>query len=201
MLEGYEQVAMMERRVEGSKAVMVTLRPVSENRGVSVAQPQSNTQVVVMDEFGNRQSMDQMQMMAKTNRELSIALQSLGRDVGHLGAAGRHNMPGLTIISGETVGKAHDMGLLAARRGDSAAVCPFPKGSAPHTIWMQGYRGSSRGKPQEVTKAAMNEAYEQGHHVAKSLDAEDEAHCPYPPGSPLHAPWLKGFVDGGGRVV
>ena len=198
MAEGFEQVATMERKVEGAKAVMVTLRPSGENRGLTRVQPERASEVTISDDFGNDRQVSIMQALSNTNRELSQALQNLG-GAGHLGSVKKHNMPGLSIISGELVGKAYDLGQTANKRGQSAEDNPFPVGSGPSTQWLEGYR--SLGQAQDVTLSAAEEAFGRGLHTARSLGKNDQVHCPYPMGSPLRGSWLNGFTEGGGRII
>ena len=196
MQEGYEQVSAMERKVGGIKATMIVLRPSGENRGMTRVPPQER--VDVQDEYGNNRSVSMIQALEQTNRSLTQALQGMGES-GHLGGARNHSMPGMTIVSGELVGKAYDAGQIAANRGMGTDSCPFPSGSAPHTKWMQGYAAALKPRGQ-VSQNAQQEAYNDGLGTARSLGRDDSVHCPYPRGSPLREHWLDGFKAGGGRV-
>lgn len=194
MSEGYEQVSTMVRKVAGVKATMIVLRPSGENRGMVRAQES----VHISDGFGTRE-VSAPQAFANMHRELSLALQGMG-DSGHLGGARNHSMPGMTIVSGELVGKAYDAGQIAANRGACPGSCPFPPGTAPYTKWMQGFRAAAA-PPVAVSQQAQEQAYLDGLNTAQSLGRDDAAHCPYPRMSPLREHWLRGFKAAGGRVV
>jgi ribosome modulation factor len=198
MSEGYEQVSAMDRKVAGVKATMIVLRPSGENRGMVRARPPEEDQIDVPDGFGTR-SVSIGQAFAGMQRDLTVALQNMG-DSGHLGGARNHSMPGMTIVSGELVGKAYDAGQIAANRGMGSSACPFPPGSAPYTKWMQGFKAAGA-TPGAVSENAQREAYSDGMGTARSLGRDDAVHCPYPRGSPLREHWLNGFKAGGGRVV
>ncbi len=209
LADGYEITTTLEgRKVKaGTKSVtatMLVLRPSGENRGVSSRESgyhrdeEGRNLVTVNDEYGMPRQMTPAQAMT---REMTRALGRIG-DVGHLGSARDHSMPGMTIISGELVGKAFDAGTIAASRGDPESANPFPAGSAPHTRWIEGYRKyhASAGAIPEAGSAALTEAELEGYGLAQALGPKDQAHCPYLRGNPLREAWMNGFVRGGGTI-
>ena len=138
-------------------------------------------------------------LMATVMDKLSAALTQMGDGASHLGAPRNHNMPGLTIVSGEMVAKAWDLGMAAARRGQSASNCPFPPRSEAATKWLQGHhRGSAPDK--KVDAMALCTVELDAYELALSLGADDEVVSPYPSNSEMHAAWMSGFKRGGGRV-
>lgn len=206
LAEGFEITSTMpDRKVKAGtklvKAAMIMLRPAGENRGVSTRDDEragSRDLVTIKDDYGIPRQVSAAQA---TMREMTRALGRIG-DVGHLGSARDHNMPGVTIISGELVGKAFDAGTVAAARGDSENMNPFPPGSAPHTRWIEGFRkyhASSASTP-EAGSAALAEAEAEGYGLAQSLGPKDQAHCPYLRGNPLREAWIEGFIRGGGTI-
>ncbi len=210
LAEGFEITSTLpDRKVKANgktvKAAMIMLRPAAENRGVSTReQPEyqrdseGRNLVVVNDEFGLPRSMTPAQA---TMQAMTKALSRIG-DVGHLGGARDHNIPGLTIISGEMIGKAFDIGTLAGARGDSEDTNPFPGGTAPHTRWIEGFRKYHEStKTQPVTgDVALQEAEAEGYGLAQSLGPKDVVHCPYLNGNPMKRAWLDGFRRGGGVI-
>lgn len=181
-------------------ATMIVLKNAADNRGVAVrGQDRHGGKELVdtTDEFGNTQRVEPGKMLVRVMERLSNGLANLG-DSGHLGSARNHSMPGLTIISGETVQKAWDCGALAARRGEPASACPFPVPSHAASQWLSGYRGGN--SAQSVTNGAADSAFRSGEASARQYAEDDEVSCPFPPGSPLRESWLRGFRNGGGRV-
>ncbi len=204
MGEGFEITSTLPDRkiqVNGKtvKAVMLVLRPSGENRGVSLRERDREDApgrgITVMDEFGNSRSLPAHQAVMQ---EMSRALRQIGT-AGHLGPSGNHNMPGLTIISGEMIGKAFDLGCSAGHRGESKERNPFPAGTPPHTKWLQGFNQSAAAPP-EVSPEGIRNAEEDGYNMAQSLADDDIAHCPYPSGSAQKAAWMDGFKRGGGII-
>lgn len=199
MAQGFEQVSAMERKVGSTKTVMIVLRPSDENRGMTRREPELEN-MDLPDQFGNSRQVSIMQAVAQTNRDIALAIQGMGA-AGHLGGARNHSMPGVSIISGELVGKAFDLGQTAAKRGLPEGECPFPVNSAPFVKWMQGYRSATGSGGVEVSARAREDAFMNGLNTARSLGQSDRVTCPFPPGSPLRDYWLEGFTRGGGRIV
>ncbi len=207
--EGFEiTTTLPDRKVKaGTKTVVATmlvLRPSGENRGITTREEgyhrdkEGRNLITVNDDYGVPRQMSPTQA---TMREMTRALGRIG-DAGHLGSARDHNMPGLTIISGELIGKAFDAGTIAASRGDREDANPFPPSTAPHTRWIEGFRkyyAQMETKP-VAGSVALEEAHAEGYGIAQSLGQEDVAHCPYLRGNPLREAWLTGFTQGGGRV-
>ncbi len=138
-------------------------------------------------------------MITQVMSKLANALTSLGDGASHLGATRNHNMPGLTIVSGELVSKAWDMGMSAARSGQQRSSCPFPVGSEAATKWLQGFqRGSA--EDTKVDPTALGSIERDAYELALSLGPDDEVTCQYPAGSEKHEAWLAGFKRGGGKV-
>lgn len=207
--DGFEITSTLpDRKVKAGtktvKATMMVLRPSAENRAVSAPDSpyhrdsEGRNLVTVNDDYGMPRQMTPAQA---TMREMTRALGRLG-DVGHLGSARDHSMPGMTIISGELVGKAFDAGTVAASQGHPDTANPFPAGSAPHTRWLEGYRKYEASKltTPEAGEVALANAFAEGKGIAQTLGPDDVAHCPYFPGNPLHAAWVDGFRSGGGRI-
>lgn len=210
------------------KATMMVLRPSGENRALAPTErraadltelddeQQARSMVVRADEWGNNRSMTPA---AAVMHDMTRALQNMNAP-GHLGPPGNHNIPGMSIISGEMVSKAYDMGSLAAAAGKGKELCPFPVASVPYVKWNQGWEANK--KAFEVIAAggvdinslpeqeragvlidrarALAEAEQQGRTLAQSLGAHDQVQSPYDTRDPRHAAWLKGFLAGGGRI-
>jgi len=210
---GFEVINQMEGRsvtVGGKKvkATMIVLRPSGENRGVTRARqhdededaggPPSRGMVQVRNEYG---VMVPMTPAAAASHAVIRALQDIGAP-GHLGPVRDHSLPGLSIISGETVSKAWDTGALAGKRGDPESANPFPVGSMPHTKWLQGYHKIKGSTQMDVSEGALEEAYRLGKTLAEDLKDSPHAKvtCPYEPRNPCHARWCTGFTDGGGTI-
>jgi ribosome modulation factor len=220
--DGYEASTTLENQQVkvGSKKVKATmfiLKQASENRGVSVRPRGGDDHAVVSmpDGFGGTREVSLQQAQIQVMRDLALSIGESSRQVGHLGAPGRHSMPGLTIISGEVISKAFDLGQLAAASGKSKEANPFPPGSEASTKWLQGFKkGASRHSAQEVVpegvsaqdhekqwKSREDAAHEQGRETAQSLDADDVAHNPHIHAHPrIRDAWVRGFVAGGGTV-
>lgn len=208
MGDGFEVTSTMpDRKVQANgktvKAAMLVLRPSGENRGVSIrdrrdgrdAEHEGKNLVTVRDGFGQARSLTPAQA---TLHEVTRALARLGAP-GHLGPAGDHNMPGLTIISGEMVGKAFDLGMGAAMRGDQKSANQFPPGTEAHTLWLQGWHKGKKADSVQIDGAALTRAEEEGYALAQSLAEDDVAHCPYS-NKALKSAWMDGFKRGGGRI-
>jgi ribosome modulation factor len=206
MADGFEVSSTLpERKVQANgktvKASMMVLRPAGENRGLSVRgrererDDDGGGRIVVHDGFGTPRSLTPAQA---TMHEMTRALGRLGA-AGHLGPAGDHNMPGLTIISGEMVGKAFDLGLLAAMRGEPKTANQFPAGSEASTLWLQGWYKGQKANQVQIAPSALTRAEEEGYALAQSLGADDVVSCPYP-NPQLKTAWLDGFKRGGGRI-
>jgi hypothetical protein len=209
--EGWEISTTMKDRkltVGGERIVadMLVLKQAAENRGVSVAEsrppsaPASATSMTVTDEFGMPRTMSIPQAMVESLQELGRGIANMGEHTGHLGAPGRHNIPGLQIISGKTISQAYDIGLLAGARGCGKDANFFPPGSVPSMKWLQGFADSAKVAKQEITAAALDEAEKQGFDLAQQLGkGDDEVPCPH--SHPvLKAAWVRGFVKGGGTI-
>lgn len=139
-------------------------------------------------------------MLDSLTKSISTALARTGDGGSHLGAPREHSMPGLTIVSGELVGKAYDAGSIARSSGSTLDGCPFPNGSAAATRWRQGWLAS--GKEQQVDPVALDRIRADAEALAISLEGDPDAQvdCPYRPGTSTHAAWVDGFKRGGGRV-
>jgi hypothetical protein len=205
--EGFEIASTLERAIQigrkSVKATMVVLRPSAENRAVARVHvddnpPPGREMVVVRDEWGQNRSVTPAQAMVEN---MTRALRNIGAP-GHLGPAGDHNLPGMSIISGEMVSKAFDVGALAYARGQGAESNPFPPGSAPATKWLEGYRNAEKrlSAQTDVSQRALDDAYREGKAVAESLAPDDLTRPPYPRTDKRREVWLRGFQDGGGRV-
>jgi hypothetical protein len=210
LAEGWETSTVMpDRKVSvGSKTVVadrVMLKLAGENRGLALADdqraPHRGGMVTVRDDFGRAVQVPADQAMANMLAEVKQSLQRTG-EASHLGASQNHNLPGLTIVSGQMVSKALDIGSLAANRGDPVESNPFSPSSEAGQQWLAGYRMRQRSQGQQVQVSgdAADAAYRAGRQTALQYDPDDQVFCPYPAGSPLRDHWVKGFRDGGGRV-
>jgi ribosome modulation factor len=229
---GFEVISTMPGRtitVAGKKlkATMMVLRPSGENRALAPTQGRAadlaeidderhaRSLVQRSDEWGNSRAMTPA---AAAMHDLTRALQNMNAP-GHLGPPGNHNIPGMTIISGEMVAKAYDMGSLAGAAGKTQAECPFDPGSVPYVKWNQGwvaaekaFRDMAQGPDESglsekerslraIDRAnALAEAEREGKHLAQSLGPNDVVRSPYDTRDPRHAAWLKGFQSGGGVI-
>jgi hypothetical protein len=209
---GFEVVQQTENRSVTAggkrvKATMIVLRPSGENRGVTKSRqrdededtggPPSRGMIQVRDEYGNMRSVTPAQA---SMRAMTRALQNIG-EPGHLGPARNHDLPGLSIISGELVAKAWDSGALAAKRGDPESASPFPSESIAHTKWLQGYHSLRKAADMAVSSAGLEEAYRLGRALAEDLKGSSAAvTCPYDRRNPCYERWCKGFTDGGGTI-
>lgn len=198
-LEVFQTIPGQSVTIKGRKhdAVMMILRPAKENRGLTIAGGEPGVMEDATPSGGRSRSLAVVeQVVDRLSRALAL---NAGGTAGHLGAPGQHNMPGLTIISGEQVARARDMGQLASRAGQTKEQCPFPSGSAAASQWLKGWvdgQVQDAASPDEVARAA-----EQGRQEAitfKGLDVE--VYCPYPPGTVLRTAWLRGFQEAGGTV-
>lgn len=217
LAQGYEVTSTLpDRKVEAGrkkvKATMMVLRPSAENRGVSVAQPSGRFEpdrrgdlgggaISVTDAFGSKREVSLSRHLTETLDRMSQALIGLG-DAGHLGGNRTQSFPGVTVISGEVVAKAYDVGVGAAMRGAPVESCPFPSMSEAQQQWLRGYRmGQAQAKNMPgADPVALGEARDAGRATARQFGQDDEVSCPYPPGSPLREAWMDGFREGGGRV-
>lgn len=211
---GWELSSTMKDRkltVGGERVVadMLILKQAAENRGVAVAEPRgvqsatshgNGTMMTVKDDFGIERQMSIPQAMVEALQNLGRGLTDMGQHPGHLGAPGRHNMPGMQVISGEMISKAYDMGLLAGASGQTKDANPFPAGSPPYTKWLQGFAKAPSVAKQQLTQDQLAEAEEQGFKLAQELGkGNDLVHCPHSHPA-LKAAWVRGFVRGGGTV-
>lgn len=199
--EGYEILSTLpSKKVTIGKKVSVTpmiLRQAGgQKNAVSLRQqPERRDDFQVM----SREEQHGGGMLSTVMNKLSTALAQLADGGSHLGSTRNHSMPGLTIISGEMASKAWDLGMSAARSGQSKSACPFPPLSEAATRWIQGFNtGAKPEKPidPQALGTIENDAYE----LALSLDKDDEVTSPYRPGSEQQEAWLAGFKRGGGRV-
>lgn len=213
LTEGYSIQSTTPRKMGKLDVTMLVLKPAADERGLSAPRqeyrPQSgrgddfrdeDRSVSVPDDFGGSRKVSVGRALAESLGKLSRGLSLMGEHSGHLGAPGQHNMPGLQIISGHTVGRAWDMGLIAQHAGQDRAANPFPSGTHPHTKWLEGWYAGvvNAASGEQVSEHALKECYNQGRALARTLGRDDEVNCP------LHGQkreaWLKGFVDGGGRI-
>ena len=213
MAAGWELSSTMKDRkltVGGTKVVadMLILKQAAENRGVSVAEPRhvqsatnrdAGTGMTVTDEYGRIRQLSIPQAMVEALQNIGRGMTDMGQHPGHLGAPGRHNMPGMQVISGEMISKAYDMGLLAGASGQPKESNPFPAGSPPYTKWLQGFAKAPSVATQKLTQDQLDEADELGYKLAKELGSDDIVHCPHSHPA-LKAAWLRGFTRGGGRI-
>lgn len=211
--EGYETSTTLENqkvKVAGKsvKATMLILKQAAENRGVSVRdrghdRGDSNAQVIQVDNgFGQTRSMTVGEAMVHATRELARSMEDQGRHVGHLGAPSRVKIPGLTIISGETISQAMDMGALAGARGEPTSACPFPLGTEAATKWFQGHKAGMNRHKTEPSPGEIARCTEEGFNMAESVAEDAIVHCPYEGSHPkLRLAWLEGFKRGGGKVT
>lgn len=206
LAQGYEtSTTLPDRkvRVDGRSvtATMMVLKQAAENRGLATREA-GGRQVRITDDFGNDQTVDAAGALSHAVQSLSRGLSLLG-GASHLGGAGDRKLPGMTIISGERIGQAFDLGVNAAMAGMDESTCPFPNGSEPFQLWMAGYRRgrSQAGAPDtSVPEYDAERAFAQGRDTARSFGPNDVVTCPYSATNPLRRYWVAGFREGGGRV-
>ena len=182
----------------GGKPTKVTpmmLRTTQDHQGLTVAGQQASSDLSSLEDGPGGQG-----GLKALITGLSAAIQR-SNDPCHLGGARDHSMPGLTIISGEVISKAYDAGMLAQRRGEGKASCPFPSGSEAAVKWRQGWEAGSRTPEVPATKAELARIEEDAYNLAKSLGRDDEVSPQYPAGSQRRKAWEAGFIRGGGREV
>jgi ribosome modulation factor len=207
---GWEvSTTMADRKVVVGKKVLkadlIVLKSSESNRGLSIAdhsqQRGRGGDVMVRDDFGGQQRFSTEQALANVLSDVKQALNRSGES-SHLGSQQNHNLPGLTIISGQMISKAFDVGGLAANRGESADSCPFPPHTEAGQQWLAGYRNreGNRKAPAAISSLAAADAMRAGAHAALQYGAEDQVYCPYPQGSLLRDHWIAGFRASGGRV-
>jgi len=193
-----EAEMLLLKRFEDDRALMEAPR-----REVSRSEPMTGGggDMIVTDEFGVERRVSTSEAFVRALADLGRGVANMGEHVGHLGAPGRHNIPGMQVISGEMISKAYDMGMMAGVRGVLRDRNPFPVNSPPHTKWLQGHADSNKLEKQGVTREQVDEAEKQGFDLAQQLgEGKDEVTCAH--SHPvLKAAWLRGFVRGGGKVI
>ena len=155
--------------------------------------------VTLRDDFGRERQVSTAEAMGESMRQLALSLQEQGRGTGHLGAPGRHQLPGVTVISAEVVAKAFDVGMQAGIAGASKSSNPFPAGTEAHTIWLRGYQKGTTMQDQKPGQVEMERAYADGKRTVSDFGADDEVTCPYR--GHLRAEWERGYKDAGGKVI
>ena len=214
LVEGYSIASSTPRKAGGVPCIMMVLKSAADERAVAVREPDDiepprrrqlshpatrdvPTTVTVHDEFGAAREISMQQAMIETMGKIGRGMTNLGEHPGHLGAPGQHNLPGMTIVSGYSIGRAYDLGMIAAKSGQPADSNPWP-GTSAGTKWLQGYRAGEK-DADALPPAAATECYNDGYHTAQSLGKDDDATCPYQSPAKKRA-WLEGFRAGGGVV-
>lgn len=188
------------KKTEPTQHEVVVREP--ERRGggsLTVSEQHNQAQLEMERKFG-------VGVGGDTGERILSTLDNLGNAVSsgsHLGGISRQAIPGVTIVSSQEIGMARDMGVNAAHLGWSPSQCPFPEGSRPWHLWMEGYKMGGNALDEVVEKDFddFNDdeklAYKQGSEEA--LADKEEAYCPYV-GGPLYLAWLKGFSKNGGKI-
>jgi ribosome modulation factor len=179
------------------------LRRREDNRGLSVSgsgrMSDVGGTVTLRDEFGRERQVTSSEALGESLRQLSLSMQDQARGTGHLGAPGRHQIPGVTVISAEIVAKAFDIGMQAGIAGAAKITNPFPGGTEAHTVWLRGYAQGMKMPAQDVGTPELERAFIEGKNTAEAFGAEDEVTCPYR--GRLKREWERGYVAGGGTVI
>lgn len=215
LAEGYSIASSTERKAGGVACLMMVLKSAADERAVTVhrdvddepprrsrglAHPATRnvpTTVTTYDEFGGARELSLQQAMVETLRTMGRGMTNLGEHPGHLGAPGQHSLPGMTIVSGSSVGRAYDLGMIASKSGQPVESNPWP-GTQAGTKWLQGYRAGEK-DTDALPPAAALECYNEGFHIAQSLGTNDDVTCPYQSPAKKKA-WIEGFRAGGGVV-
>jgi len=201
LVEGWEVLSTLSRTIpiksKNIKTSMIILRQAAENRGVSIAEKQSQM-LDVPDDFGGKRSVSILEALAVGISKMSKGLSLQGAHPGHLGAPGEHNLPGLQIVSSTVVSRARDMGMLAAKRGTPKSENPFPAGSVPATQWLLGYAEADL--KNAACASEIGDAFDAGKRLAMQLGpGNDVVSCPFSHPE-LRSAWVRGFKEGGGTV-
>jgi len=81
-------------------------------------------------------------------QQLISALEGVSKAVSaggsHLGGGVTRCIPGVGIVSAQEVGMARDSGVHAGMMGWGEDQCPFPKGSRPWHLWMEGWKQGNK---------------------------------------------------------
>jgi len=206
--EGWEiSTTVPDRKVKGNAklhlATMIVLKRAEENRGLSAEPPRERgggrgRMMTVSDTFGESSEQEMLPaVLSQLAKALAEGPQGGG---GHLGNRTMRSIPGMTIVSGEQVSQAYDIGMSAGMQGRGSAACPFTRGTAPAQKWMEGWKMGASGTAVDPSAREIAEAQESGRRAADTGSAGDEAYCPYPTASPLHQHWVDAFRGNGGIV-
>jgi len=206
LANGYEITSTVEKVKMGISATMMVLKRAEDNRGLVTSGRGAQHELADYDDHprghGGPGGMEDVV------RSLAVIAKDIGRSMttgaGHLGSAGNHNMPGLTVISGEHVQKAYDMGMLAGHAGHEQHTCPFPPGNPAYMRWCSGWvagRTAAGMDEPEHQPADLASARARGKADAEYFKGTDvEVSCPYPLRSVLRQEWIEGFRLGGGTI-
>lgn len=206
MAEGYRVVGQSDaplrlgRKTHPSK--MFILRRPEDERALAAPVAPEQHMVATHDQWGRPTGpVRQDEALARALSRVADAVDGSG-EVSHLGRAVKVAIPGAHVVSGFMVGQAKDLGVTASMQGKPESANPFPSGTAPHSLWREGHREAANHTTRaDLDVNAVKAAYDHGHREATMLGPDDEAYCPYPPMSPFHAHWLKGYIAGGGKVA
>ncbi len=212
LADGWEVVSQADKEIpwepRPKKAIMgerTILRRREENRGMSVAGgggggERGGEVVTLRDDYGRTRTLSTAEAMGESMRQLALSIQQQAQSGGcHLGAAGRHDIPGVTVISGEVVAKAFDVGMQAGIAGADRSSNPFPGGSDAHTVWLRGYYEGTRVQQSMPSDAEKARAFSDGQRTAQAFGPEDEVSCPYR--GHLKTEWERGFKEAGGKII
>lgn len=178
------------------------LRRREENRGLAVAggERRAGSDVVTLrDDYGRTRTISTAEAMGESMRQLALSLQQQAQGACHLGAPGRHDIPGVTVISAEIVAKAFDVGMQAGIAGAAKDSNPFPPGTDAHTIWLRGYHKGTTMPSQQPGQGELDKAYADGLRTVSEFGPDDEVTCPYR--GHLKAEWERGYKEAGGKFI
>jgi ribosome modulation factor len=182
--EGWEIQMSETKRVSGKRVMMHKLYKPSKERGLTVQPSARDERNAIMERQHTGGSDARGVMVAASNNSF-------------LGTSDFNGLPGLKVANSMTINHAFSMGTDAANRGEPESSCPWPSGLG-RSQWINGYRAAGRANLQ--SNGSLDDARVAGTAAAKGAD-DDEAHCPYPTGTPQYNAWLEAFKAAGGKVV
>lgn len=211
LAEGWEIVSQMDGKPipwspAASKPVLgerVILRRREDNRALVTGDGERRAGgdvVIIRDDYGRSRTVSTSEALGESMRQLAISLRQQAQGGAcHLGAPGRHDIPGVTVISAEIVAKAFDVGMQAGIAGASKESNPFPPGTEAHTIWLRGYHKGTTIQEVKPGQSEMERAYADGKRTVSEFGPNDEVTCPYR--GYLRAEWERGYREAGGKIV
>lgn len=119
------------------KALAVT----SPRGALSVAGTPDRGTAAIQAAFGAGEDPNPGQQLISAMEDVSKAVSAGGS---HLGGGVTRCIPGVQLVSAEEVGMARDAGVHAGMMGWDQNQCPFPRGSRPWHLWMDGWKQGNK---------------------------------------------------------